>query len=133
VAAAVCLSIALPAERRLTDAPPGIADAVRSIAASNPGVRVFDAERWGSWLELQVPEVSYFADSRIELIPASAWRDYVAVSEAQSGWESILDRWRVDVLVLSNGDQPGLVMAIDRSEAWRVVHRDADGLVAVRA
>ncbi len=133
VTLAVVLALALPAERRLTDAPPGIADAVRSIAASNPGVRVFDAERWGSWLELQVPEASYFADSRIELIPTSAWGDYVAVSEAQSGWESILDRWHVDALVLSSGDQPGLVMAIDSSAVWRVVHRDADGLVAVRA
>ena len=133
VTLAVVLALALPAERRLTDAPPGIADAVRSIAASNPGVRVFDAERWGSWLELQVPEARYFADSRIELIPTSAWGDYVAVSEAQSGWESILDRWHVDALVLSNVDQPGLVMAIESSAAWRVVHRDADGLVAVRA
>jgi hypothetical protein len=33
---------------------------------------VFDAEHWGSWLELQVPDARYFADSRIELIPASA-------------------------------------------------------------
>jgi len=130
---AVCLSLALPAERRLMDAPSGIANAVRSIAASHPDVRVFDAERWGSWLELQVPEASYFTDSRIELIPASAWRDYVAVSEAQSGWESILDRWRVDALALSSGDQPSLITAIDGSSAWRVVHRDADGLVAVRA
>ena len=127
------MALALPAQTRLSDAPSGIADAVRSIAATHPGLRVFDAERWGSWLELQVPEASYFADSRIELIPTSAWGDYVAVSEAQSGWESILDRWHVDVLVLSSGDQSGLVVAIDNSAAWRVVHRDADGLVAVRA
>ncbi len=122
----------LPAERRLLDAPVGLADATRSIAASHPGLRVFDAERWGSWLELQVPGASYFADSRIELIPASAWQDYVAVSGAQPGWEAILDRWKVDALVLSSGDQPGLVAAVDTSAAWRVVHRDADGLVAVR-
>ena len=128
----VALAMAMPAERRVMDAPAGIANAVRSIAASHPGVRVFDAERWGSWLELQAPEASYFADSRIELIPASAWGDYVAVSEAQSGWEGILDRWQVDVLVLSGGDQPSLVAAIDSSAAWRIVHRDADGLVAVR-
>ena len=133
VTLAAGLAVALPAERRLMDAPAGIADAVRSIAASHSGLRVFDAERWGSWLELQVPEARYIADSRIELIPVSAWGDYVAVSEAQSGWEAILDRWQVDALVLSNGDQPTLVAAVEGSAGWRVVHRDADGVVAVRA
>jgi hypothetical protein len=126
------LALGLPAERRLTDAPPGIADALRSIASSHPSLRVFDAERWGSWLELEVPSASYFADSRIELIPAGAWRDYVAVSEAQTGWEAILDRWRVDALAISSRDQPSLVAAIAGSTVWRVVHRDAEGLVAVR-
>src|SRR5450759_159891 len=133
VTLAACLALALPAERRLMDAPSGIVGAVRSLAASHSGLRVFDAERWGSWLELQVPEASYFADSRIELIPASAWRDYVTVSEAQPGWEAILDRWQVDALVLSNADQPRLVEAVDSSAAWRVVDRDTDGVVAVRA
>jgi hypothetical protein len=133
VVVAAVLALALPAERRLTDAPSGIADAVQSIAVSHPGLRVFDAQRWGSWLELQVPDASYFADSRIELIPASAWRDYVSVSEAQPGWEATLDRWQIDVIALSSDDQPSLVAAIDGSAAWRVVHRGADGLVAVRA
>jgi len=133
VTLAAGLAVALPAERRLMDAPAGISDAVRSIAASHSGLRVFDAERWGSWLELKVPDASYFADSRIELIPVSAWHDYVAVSEAQPGWEAILDRWQVDALVLSNADQPTLVTAVEGSAGWRVVHRDADGVVAVRA
>jgi hypothetical protein len=133
VLVAVGIALAQPAVRRLTDAPSGMADAVRSIAFSHPGLRVFDAERWGSWLELEVPDASYFADSRIELIPASAWLDYVAVSEAQPDWQAILDRWQVDALVLSSGDQPSLVATIEGSTAWRVVHRDADGLVAVRA
>ena len=75
VTLAVALALTLPAEGRLMDAPTGIANAVRSIAASHSGLRVFDAERWGSWLELEIPDASYFADSRIELIPASAWRN----------------------------------------------------------
>jgi hypothetical protein len=133
VTLAAGLAVALPAERRLMDAPAGIADAVRSLAASHSGLRVFDAERWGSWLELKVPDASYFADSRIELIPASAWHDYVAVSEAQPGWDAILDRWRADVLVVSSGDQPRLVEAVGGSVGWRVVSRDTDGVVAVRA
>ena len=73
------------------------------------------------------PDASYFADSRIELIPASVRRDYVAVLEEQTGWEAILDRWQVDVLVLSSGDQPSLVAAVGGSAGWQIVHRDAAG------
>ena len=130
---AVGVAFARPPDAHLADAPAGIADAVRSITASNPGPRVFDAERWGSWLELEVPDAIYFADSRIELIPASAWSDYVAVSDAQPGWEGTLDRWRVNVLAVSSVDQPSLLAAINSTATWRVVYRDADGLVAVRA
>jgi hypothetical protein len=129
---ALGLALALPAGTRLTDAPAGLANQVRSLAVSHPGLRVFDAERWGSWLEMEVPDASYFADSRIELIPSGAWRDYVAVSETQPGWQAILERWQVDALVLSARDQPSLVAAIESSAAWRIIHQDADGLVAVR-
>jgi len=48
------------------------------MTTSHTGARVFNVERWGCWLEPQVPNATYLADSRMELIPASSWRDYVA-------------------------------------------------------
>ena len=117
---------------RLDDAPAGIAHALSRIVAENPAVRVFNAQRWGSWLELAVPSARLFGDSRIELIPAGVWIDYLQVTAGDASWREILDRWRVDVLVVSATDQPAFAALVSGDSAWRTVYRDSDGLVAVR-
>jgi len=118
---------------RLEDAPPGITRALSTVLAAHPAARVFNAQRWGSWLELAVPGARLFADSRIELIPAAAWLDYLEASAGDPRWREILDAWQVDVVVVSATDQPALVTLIGGDAAWRSVYRDPDGLVAVRA
>jgi hypothetical protein len=118
---------------RLRDAPAGVTGAVRDAAADHPDIRVFNAQRWGSWLELMVPGAALFADSRIELIPGEAWSDYVAVSEAAAGWQDILDTWQVDLVVASGEDQPALVTAVRGDPGWRVVYDGSDGIVAARS
>lgn len=118
---------------RMNDAPAGIARAVGEGAGGRPAARVFNAQRWGSWLELATPEVLVFADSRIELIPVTAWRDYILVSEGDARWREILDAWRVDFLVVALADQPALAALVRHDAGWQVTHEDADGLVAVRS
>jgi len=116
----------------LDDAPAGIARALSAVVAEHPAARVFNAQRWGSWLELAVPDARLFADSRIELIPAAAWIDYLQVMAGDASWREILDRWRIDVLVVSATDQPAFAALVSGDSAWRTVYRDSDGLVAVR-
>lgn len=118
---------------RLEDAPPGITRAVSAVLAAHPAARVFNAQRWGSWLELAVPGARLFADSRIELIPAAAWLDYLQASAGDARWREILDAWQVDVVALSATDQSALATLIGGDAAWRSVYRDSDGIVAVRA
>jgi len=118
---------------RLEDAPLGITRALSTVLAAHPAARVFNAQRWGSWLELAVPGARLFADSRIELIPAAAWLDYLQASAGDPRWREILDAWQVDVVAVSATDQSGLATLIGGDAAWRSVYRDSDGLVAVRA
>jgi hypothetical protein len=117
---------------RLDDAPAGITRALSAVVAATPATRVFNAQRWGSWFELAVPQARIFADSRIELIPAAAWSDYLTVSAGDPRWHGILDGWQVSVLVLSAKDQAALVTLVSSDSRWHAVYRDADGLVAVR-
>lgn len=118
---------------RLRDAPAGIARAVGDAAAARPAARVFNAQRWGSWLELAAPEALLFADSRIELIPAPAWSDYLLVSDGDARWRETLDTWRVDVIVVALADRPALAALVRGDAGWRVTYQDVDGLVAVRS
>lgn len=115
----------------LTDAPRAITDAVLAIA--NPTDRIWNAQRWGSWLEFAVPVAPIAVDSRIELIPTDAWDDHVALSGGAADWVEVLDRRGVTIVVASAEEQRGLILLLKASAAWRLVHDDRDGDVFVRA
>lgn len=62
--------------------------------AENPQAgRMFNYQPWGSYLEFRLgPEVKPAVDSRIELLPAERWRDYLAIAagrwDAERCWTS---------------------------------------------
>jgi hypothetical protein len=116
-------------ERALLTAPAGVTDELRRTV--EPGARFYAFQPWGSWFEYALPEDAVFVDSRIELFPESVWRDYLDVAAGVEGWQGTLDRWRVDVVVLST-EQEALIARIRADAAWRLTYRDADGLVFVR-
>ena len=114
----------------LTDAPAGITAALTGRVS--PTDRIWNAQRWGSWLEFALPGVPIAVDSRIEVIPSSAWDDHLALSSGSSSWSAILDRWGVTVVVASREEQAALIPLMTASPAWTVIQADADGVVFVR-
>jgi hypothetical protein len=114
----------------LTDAPAGISAALAGRVT--PADRVWNAQRWGSWLEFALPGVPLAVDSRIEVIPTAAWDDHIALSDGAADWQAILDRWKVTVVVASRQEQAGLIPLLQASPAWTQVYQDADGLIFVR-
>jgi hypothetical protein len=115
----------------LTDAPRGITDAV--LAQAGPTSRIWNAQRWGSWLEFAVPVAPVAVDSRIELIPADAWADHLALSGGAADCSAILDRRGVTIVAADAEEQRGLIPLLRASAGWRLVHEDRDGAVFVRA
>jgi hypothetical protein len=116
---------------RLLHAPERFSDAVRSQTPT--GARLFVSQIWASWFELELPDRPVFIDARIELFPEGLWREYDAVSEADDGWEATLDRWGVDVLVLSEEQQGALIHEIAGDPAWVPISRSDEGVVLIRA
>jgi hypothetical protein len=114
----------------VADAPRGVTDAV--LAVARPGDRIWNAQRWGSWLELAVPAATVAVDSRIELIPSDAWTDHLALSGGAADWSAILDRRRVDIVVASASEQQALIPLLRAAPGWRLAHEDPDGVVFVR-
>ena len=114
----------------LTDAPAGITRLLQARATSAD--RILVPQPLGSWFELALPGVPVFVDSRIELFPAGVWDDYLAVSAGEPGWQAILDRWGVTVVVVAPADQPGLAGRIRADPGWRLVYEGEDGLVVER-
>lgn len=138
-AIALVIVVALPAWRpvdpstgvpvaTLTDAPPGITDALRQL--SKPGDRVLNAQAWGSWFEYALPDRRYAIDSRIEFFPAAVWDDYLAVISGAHGWQARLATWAPSWFVVA-GDDPALEARLGEV-GWNVVFRDDDGVVLTR-
>ena len=119
-----------PPERLLAFAPAGITNELKRTL--QPGDRVFDAQEWGSWFELALPDNPVLVDSRWEVVPEDVWRRYGGVSNGQEGWQSVLDAWNVRVVVAARDQQQGLIPRIAGDPGWRLLYKDDDGLIFIR-
>jgi hypothetical protein len=116
----------------LLTAPAGLARELGTIA--RPGARVFAQQTWGSWFEWAVPDALQFTDSRFEVVPEAAWKDYVAISNGRFDWAQSLDRIGAEILVVSRKEQEELLWALEAtpSSGWREVYADDDGVIFTR-
>jgi hypothetical protein len=115
----------------LDQAPSTLVRATEAELAS--GSRLFVSQTYASWFELELPSMPVFVDSRIELFPASLWDDYLAIGGAREGWQSRLDRWDVDAVVVNPDQDEQLLTHIANDPGWRLVFRDESGSVFVRS
>jgi hypothetical protein len=111
----------------LTDAPPGVTQALREIA--RPGDRVLNPQVWGSWFEFAVPEVLVAADSRIEIFPSTVWDGLEAVSVGVGDWRERIRRWEVS-MVVAEADDVDFVRRLS-TLGWRQIHTDDDGVILI--
>ena len=116
---------------RVADAPVALTTQLGRLL--QPGDRIFNLQRWGSWFELSLPDNPVFVDSRIELFPGRVWNDYLSVSNGRQGWAAILDRWNVQAVAVNTDQQGSLVRLMRRDPKWRLAYQDDDGVIFVKA
>jgi hypothetical protein len=112
----------------LTDAPVGLAAAMR--ASGTPSDRAMVPQRWASWFEWAAPGVPVMVDSRIEVVPPSAWADYLLIASGGPGTLDTLGRIGASVVVVDRRGQGALLLTLEASDSgWRIVAQDGDGSV----
>jgi len=94
--------------------------------------RTFHEQGYGSYLIWACPEVPVFIDTRIELYPPEQWDDYLNLSAARHDWEAILERYRIDTLLLDRQAQKPLIDAAMGSPRWRVTYEDEQSVILER-
>jgi hypothetical protein len=114
----------------LVEAPDDLVAA--AALATDPGDHLWVDQVWGSWFEYRLPDRLMFVDSRIELFPRSVWSDYLDAANGRAGWQDILDRWDVEVAVLSAEQSGELLERMARDDGWRRALSTDDGSVYVR-
>ena len=100
--------------------------------ASAPGTHAFVSGLFSSWTELSAPSLLVALDARIELFPQHVWTDSWIVSDGREGWDDVLERWGVGVLILEATQAEDLLDVLPRHPEWRLIARDPYGAVYVR-
>ena len=114
----------LPDTRRAYASPETPLEAVAFLRRLPSTPRVFHSEGYGSYMIWASPEAPVFVDTRIELYPEEQWRDYLAISYARHDWETILEKYGVDTLLLERDSQAWLIEAASAAPVWQRVYED---------
>lgn len=118
-----------PSERPESDLQ-AIVDRMR---ARPDGSRVFTRLEWGEYLDWAAhPRCRAFMDGRIEIYPDDVWRQYHAVTSARADWQSILDRHRVDYLLLDAQYHAELLPLVRESARWEPAGGEGPALLFAR-
>jgi hypothetical protein len=107
--------------------------ATNFLLGNHPEGQIFNDMAYGSYLIWAAqPGYKVFVDSRIELYSDDIWMDYLAITNAQSDWEELLDKYQVNTLMIGVKDQAPLVDAVKASSAWQEVYIDPVAAIFTR-
>src|SRR5258706_151295 len=102
--------------------------AVEFLHAHTIPNRLFVYYDWGGYLILKLyPQYRVFMDGRADLYGDDLLRQFQKASQLRDGWEQVLDRWRVEaVLVPPSG---ALAQSLLLDDRWHVEFRDSHAIL----
>jgi len=84
-----------------------------------PAGQVFNTFEWGDYLVWNgPPNIQVFVTSQAHLVPREVWGDYMAVIEVAPDWNAILNRSRVETVLLDKKERGALIAALMRERRW---------------
>jgi hypothetical protein len=95
------------------------------------GRHLLTTDEWAAYVIDQYwPRQPVFIDDRYDMYPTALAEDYFTVTQIKPGWQAVLDRHQVDVIVWRAG-RP-LTQLLDLAPGWQRVHEDKLSVVWVR-
>jgi hypothetical protein len=106
-------------------------DAARYVLRNYTDARVFNSYNYGGYLIYAwYPQQRVFVDGRSDMYGAELLNDYSKVTRLSEGWDQILDRYAID-LVLIESNSP-LASALRVDPRWQEDFRGTEASVFVR-
>jgi len=110
-----------------------------------PSGLIWNPQWWGDWLLLRGPdELQVFVNTfvvlrgppntnAVHVVPPQVWQDYLTVARAEPGWLRIIDKYRVDTIVVDKSQQEDFAAAVRSLPAeWRILYEDRQAVVVTR-
>jgi hypothetical protein len=105
-------------------------DAVAAMRQVKPNGILFNDYNWGGYLLWELyPGYAPFVDGRTDVYSSAVFEDYLVLWAARAGWERVLERWDIGVVLLP--PQSPLVAALD-GVGWEERFRDDQAVILVR-
>jgi hypothetical protein len=122
LAAIVKAGAALPLEANLAEIRKTMpVEAVNFIKSTRPPGKLFNSYNWGGYLLWELPGYPVFIDGRTDLYDDELVNEWLRVVRAEEGWEEVLDRWEVRLVLL----EPGMpVVRLLEEDNWELVYED---------
>jgi hypothetical protein len=83
---------------------------------------------YSTYLAYALPERKLFMTNRFEDFPPSQFLDDNHIANAYSDWETLLDKYGVNILMTGIKIEPGLIKAVSASADWKEVYADTQTL-----
>jgi hypothetical protein len=93
---------------------------------------IFANYEWGGFLEWELPQDKYFVDGRMPTWKTpeglSPYTVFLNVIQAQPGYEETLDKYKTDLVLITQGSYLDLELISDKS-TWREIYRDGVSVI----
>ncbi|MDX9992946.1 MAG: hypothetical protein RBS68_12980 [Anaerolineales bacterium] len=89
-------------------------------------IKMWNDFNFSSYLIFALPEHPVRIDTRMHLVgyTPQQYDQYRAIASARYDWQTMLMDENINLLFLSNANQPALVQAVERSGEWCIAYRD---------
>ena len=135
-ALAICLNggrvgsqLLIQKEFDTTHLPVGAVDYLERERSAEP---VFGPDQWGGYLIYRLyPRRKVVIDDRHDLYGSARFREYLILMQGEPGWKEVLEKWRIQAVVLPTGSTlANLLKQIPQQ--WQTVYQDNAAVIMKR-
>jgi hypothetical protein len=112
-----------------THLPAGAVDYLEREGSADP---VFGPDQWGGYLIYRLyPRQMVVIDDRHDLYGSDRFREYLILTQGEPGWKDVLEKWRIQTVVLPTGSTlANLLKQMPRQ--WESVYQDKAAVIMKR-
>ena len=125
-------------DRWLAESPPEH-DAMTPVDAAewlkeNPHLpdNLWSDFHFSSYFTYEIPERKLFMSNRIEDLTFNQLRDYYQISAAIHTWQSLLDKYNINLVIPGRETSPELIDALLSSPIWKEIYCDQQAIIFLR-
>jgi hypothetical protein len=113
------------------DTPRGVTEYFRQHP---PRGQIFNPQWWGDWLVWDGPKglQVFMTTNALHVAPPRVWRDYLTIARADSGYEKLLEKYRINTIVICKALQQTLHRDAPALSGWHTAYEDDISIVLAR-